>query len=181
MAVSQDVRPRPDAAPVAVSPRRSASDYVWAAVRISLGTIFMWAFLDKVFGLGHGTASAKSWLNGGSPTKGFLSHSTGAFSGFFTGLAGNVVIDWLFMLALVGIGTALLLGIGMRIAAASGVLLLVGMWAAVLPPENHIFMDDHIIYALVLIGLALVGAGKTAGLGGWWSRTKLVVRYPWLG
>jgi thiosulfate dehydrogenase (quinone) large subunit len=180
MAVSQNVRPRPDAAPAAVTPRRSASDYVWAAVRISLGTVFMWAFLDKLFGLGHETASAKAWLNGGSPTKGFLSHSTGMFSGLFKDLAGNTVIDWLFMLALVGLGTALILGIGMRIAAVAGVLLLVGMWAAVLPPQSHIFMDDHIIYALVLVGLVLVGAGKTVGLGGWWSNTTLVTRNPWL-
>jgi thiosulfate dehydrogenase [quinone] large subunit len=68
----------------------------------------------------------------------------------------------------------------MRIAAVSGVILLVMMWSAVLPPENHIFMDDHIIYALVIVGLALVGAGRTWGFGNWWSRTALVQRYPWL-
>lgn len=181
MAITQKVRPRPEATPAAVAPHRGAVEYVWAAVRISLGTIFVWAFLDKLFGLGHETASKGAWINGGSPTKGFLSHSTGAFSGFYKDLAGNTVINWLFMLALVGIGTALLLGIGMRIAAASGALLMVMMWSAVLPPENHIFMDDHLIYAMVLVGLALVGAGRTVGLGGWWSQTKLVVRYPWLG
>jgi thiosulfate dehydrogenase [quinone] large subunit len=41
-------------------------------------------------------------------------------------------------------------------------------------------MDDHIIYALVLIGLALVGAGNTLGLGRWWAQTALVERFSWL-
>ena len=41
-------------------------------------------------------------------------------------------------------------------------------------------MDDHVIYALVLVGLALVGAGNTLGLGRWWSQTGLVQRHGWL-
>jgi thiosulfate dehydrogenase [quinone] large subunit len=159
---------------------RRPVDYVWALTRISIGFVFAWAFVDKAFGLGHDTASAKAWIHGGSPTTGFLSHSTGPFSGAFTAMAGNTVIDWLFMLALLGLGVALLLGIGMRIAAVAGSLLLVGMWAAALPPANNVFMDDHLIYALVLVGLALVGAGATLGLGSRWSRTPLVTRNPWL-
>ena len=51
------------------------------------------------------------------------------------------------MLGLLGIGVALILGIGMRVAAVAGALLLVLMWTAVLPPENNPFMDDHLIYA----------------------------------
>lgn len=41
-------------------------------------------------------------------------------------------------------------------------------------------MGNHIIYALVLIGLALVSAGNTLGLGRWWTQTALVRRFPWL-
>jgi len=48
----------------------------------------------------------------------------------------------------------------------------------VLPPENNPILDDHIIYALVLIGLALVKAGDTLGLGAMWERTALVRRFP---
>jgi len=42
------------------------------------------------------------------------------------------------------------------------------------------FDDNHIIYALLLLGLALVGAVNTLGLGRWWTRTKLVRRFTWL-
>ncbi|HEY7487186.1 MAG TPA: DoxX family membrane protein [Streptosporangiaceae bacterium] len=156
-----------------------AAAYVWAVTRLALGWVFLWAFLDKLFGLGHETTSAQAWLNGGSPTKGFLSHgATGPFESFYHNIAGATWADWLFMLGLAGIGAALLLGIGMRIAAAAGVVLLVMMWSVVLPPENNLFMDDHLIYALVLVGLALVSAGDTLGFGRWWGNTRLVRTYP---
>ena len=88
--------------------------------------------------------------------------------------------DWLFMLGLLGLGTALLLGIGMRIAAVCGALLYLLMWTAVLPPETNPIVDDHIIGALVLIGLALAHAGDTLGLGRWWKAQPIVLINPWL-
>ena len=84
------------------------------------------------------------------------------------------------MAALLGIGIALILGIGMRIASGAGALLLVLMWTAVLPPENNPFMDDHLIYAAVLVALALMGAGNVLGLGRRWASSPLVRRNPWL-
>ena len=46
--------------------------YAVALTRILLGFVFLWAFLDKTFGLGYATEPAKAWINGGSPTTGFL-------------------------------------------------------------------------------------------------------------
>ena len=170
---------RAEAAGRALS-REVAARCTWAAARLALGSIFLWAFLDKFFGLGHETASADSVLNGGNPTKGFLSGSVGPFSGIYHEIAGNVVVNVLFMAGLAAIGVALLSGVAMRFAAAAGALMMVLMWSASLPPANHVFMDDHIVYAIVLIGLALVKAGDTLGLGRRWSRSKLVQRLPWL-
>src|SRR5690348_5433065 len=57
-----------------------ATRYVLAMLRIALGWIFLWAFLDKLFGLGHETTEKAAWINGGSPTKGFLANAaTGPF------------------------------------------------------------------------------------------------------
>jgi thiosulfate dehydrogenase [quinone] large subunit len=143
--------------------------------------VFLWAFLDKVFGLGHETASKAAWIHDGHPTAGFLKFAAaGPFKGFYNSFAGAAWADWLFMLGLVSIGVALILGIGMRIAAISGSALLVMMWSAVLPPENNVFMDDHLIYAGVLVGLALTAAGTTLGLGRWWANTPLARKAPWL-
>jgi thiosulfate dehydrogenase (quinone) large subunit len=157
----------------------AAVRYVWAVARISLGWIFLWAFLDKTFGLGHETPAANAWIDGGHPTQGFLAKAAaGPFQGLYNDLAGHAIVDWLFMLGLLGIGTALILGIGMRIAAGAGALMMVMMWAAVLPPENNLFLDDHLVYALLLVGLALVNAGDTLGLGRQWGRTGLVQNLP---
>ncbi|MBW8483433.1 hypothetical protein [Actinomadura parmotrematis] len=153
--------------------------YTWAAARLALAWVFLWAFLDKTFGLGHATPKAQAWIDGGSPTKGFLAHSaTGPFKGFYTGIAGAAWADALFMVGLAAIGLALLLGVGLRVAAGAGALLLVMMWSVVLPPESNPFMDDHLIYAIVLVGLALVRAGDTLGLGRWWAGTALGRRFP---
>ena len=46
--------------------------YIWALPRFSLGWIFLWAFVDKLFGLGFATESGKGWIDGGSPIFGFL-------------------------------------------------------------------------------------------------------------
>lgn len=152
-------------------------DYLWALLRLGMGWIFLWAFLDKVFGLGFATVADKSWLLGNSPTYGFLTFATkGPFASFYQSLAGSGIIDWLFMLGLLFIGLALILGIGIKIAGYSGALMLFLMWTAVLPPEHNPFLDEHIIYALLLILLTKVSSSKL-GLGKWWSNTKLVKRF----
>src|SRR5690242_13255353 len=73
---------------------------VLAVLRIMFGFIFLWAFLDKMFGLGFATPAAKAWINGGSPTKGYLSSSEGPFAGFYHAIAGNGFVNVLFMLGL---------------------------------------------------------------------------------
>jgi thiosulfate dehydrogenase (quinone) large subunit len=85
------------------------------------------------------------------------------------------------MLGLLAIGVALILGVGLRIAAIAGTLMLVLMWAAEWPlaqftssgaasGSSHPFMDYHLIYALSMIVLAVIGAGSYFGLGSWWTR-----------
>ncbi len=177
-----------------VEPAESAGEshvarYVWAVGRLSIGFVFLWAFFDKLLALGYATGTDRdtgaidrfgdaAWINGGSPTTGFLSGVTGPFKGWFEPMAGAAWADWLFMIGLLAIGVALILGIGMRIAAASGALLLVFMWMASLPLDNNPFMDDHLVYAVVLIGLAVVHAGDTLGIGRVWAHTQLVRRHP---
>ena len=171
----------PAGATVTESRSSKATRYTLAGLRLALGWVFLWAFIDKMFGLGLATAEKNAWINGGSPTKGFLGNAVaGPFEGVYHSIAGAVWADWLFMIGLAAIGTALVLGIGMRLAAAAGSLLLVLMWTAVLPPENNPFMDDHLIYAGVLAVLALTAAGETLGLGKVWARLPLVQRLPWL-
>lgn len=159
---------------------RLRKEYLWALLRISLGWIFLWAFIDKLFGLGYATKPENAWLLGISPTTGFLSHTTGPFASFYQSIAGSALVDWLFMLGLLLIGLAFLLGIGMRIASAAGALLMLLMFTAVLPIANNPFLDEHIIYFILFLLLPRVNAGETLGLGKRWKATHLVRSHPLL-
>lgn len=148
-------------------------------IRISLGWIFLWPFLDKLFGLGFTTPKESAWIFGGSPTNGFLLFATkGPFAAIFQGMANYSFVDWFFMIGLLLIGLALILGVSTRIAAYSGTAMLILMWLAVLPPEHNPFMDEHIIYSLTLLALVYLKAGNYLGLGEKWRKTKLVKNYP---
>ncbi len=163
-----------------------------AVLRVAFGLTFLWAFFDKLLALGFATGvnsetgavdrfGPDAWINGGSPTFGFLSFGVPAdnpFKEFFSGLAGDAWVDWLFMVGLLGIGLALTFGIGMRLAAGAGALLYLLMWAASLPLENNPVIDDHIIGAIAVVVLATTLAGDTWGLGKRWANSKLVRRYP---
>ena len=160
-----------------------------AVLRIGFGLTFLWAFLDKLLALGFSTGrgdtgvvdrfGAAAWVNGGSPTEGFLKFgAAGPFKGFYNSIGGAAWADWAFMLGLLGIGLALALGIGMRIAAVAGTVLYVMMWTVALPPANNPVLDDHLLGAVTMIVLGLTLAGDTFGAGRKWSRLPLVQRLP---
>lgn len=174
----------------AVKPSKAA--YVWALTRISLGFTFLWAFFDKLWGLGFATCRgedgsveylcSRAWVEGGSPTTGFLKFGTegSPFESVFQSMAGNAFWDWLFMIGLLGIGIALTFGIGMMIAGYTGALLMMLMYLAAFQPENNPIVDDHLVYALVIFGLYKANDDQVWGLGSWWAKQDLVKRYPFL-
>ena len=164
---------------------RALGRWLLAVSRLSIGFVFLWAFLDKTFGWGYTTPSARSWINGGSPTKGFLSHvAAGPFVSTFHSLAGNLLVDWLFMLGLLAVGVAFMAGIALRPAALAGTLMLAMMWAAEWPPakigsagptmSTNPLVDYHVIYALVLLVIAWASSDPVFGLGNRWSQLPIV-------
>lgn len=154
------------------------------SARIALGAVFLWAFLDKLFGLGFATPAERAWINGGSPTRGYLGSSHGPLGEAFQAIAGHAVTDALFMLGLAAVGLALLLGVGTLVAAVSGSLMLAMMYLSHPPWDaegsNNPLVDDHVVYAVVLMAIAFAHAGRYVGLGRMWERTALVQRMPWL-
>jgi len=170
----------------------SAAAISLAVLRVSMGFVFLWAFLDKAFGLHYSTPSSKAWIHGGSPTKGFLtSVDVGPLQSWFHSIAGTWWADWLFMLGLLGVGLTLILGVLMYAGTTAGVALLGFMWLAEFPLAQHTsagvasgstnpFADYHYIYAVVLVVLALTGAARTWGLGRTWAAQPVIRRHPWL-
>lgn len=166
--------------------------HVFAGLRLLTGFVFLWAFFDKTFGWGYATPSGKGWIDGGSPTKGFLSGvAAGPMESTFHDWAGAGWANWLFMLGLLGIGLALVGGVALRLAAVAGTAMMALMWIAEWPPAKALsdgspsmstnpFADYHLIYAVVLIALAVASAGTTWGLGNAWAKLPLVRDHAWL-
>lgn len=169
----------------------SSAGKALAVLRITTGFVFLWAFLDKMFGLHYSTPSSKAWIHGGSPTKGFLSSvQVGPLRSTFHSMAGDSWVNWLFMLGLLGIGVALMTGIALRVAAVSGVAVLAMMWLAEFPLAQHShvgapsgstnpLIDYHVIYAIALVVVAATYAGNTWGFGRFWARLPFVSRHRW--
>ncbi|MFE1644288.1 DoxX family protein [Microbacterium sp. P01] len=159
----------------------------WLAVlRLSTGFIFLWAFLDKTFGLGYSTPPERAWISGGMPSQGFLNSDAvvGPLKPFFAAIASPAT-DILFMLAMLAIGVAVTLGVGLRVSAAAGTLVMVAMYLAEWPfgpnaASTNPLVDYHIIYALALIVAATLAAGDTWGFGKSWKKLSLVQRNHWL-
>lgn len=149
-------------------------------LRIVMGWMMLWPFIDKLWGVKGGME--KAWINGNSPTTGFLTNAPhGPFADIFHAMAGSGFVDWIFMAGLLLIGLSLILGIGVRVAGYSGALMMLLLWSAVLPPEHNPIIDDHIVYMLVFLYFALTPVvGEVLGLGKWWSKTSLVKKHSWM-
>ncbi|MHA7210145.1 DoxX family protein [Arthrobacter sp. MDT1-65] len=168
------------------APSNGGSRRVLAVLRLATGFIFLWAFLDKTFGLGFATPATRAWVTGGTPSQGFLLSDgvTGPLKGLFTTIA-SPASDVLFQLSMLGVGAAVMLGVGLRVSAVVGSFLMVMMYLAEWPfaanaASTNPLVDYHIVYALTLILLAALHAGDTWGAGRPWKRLPIVRRMPWL-
>jgi thiosulfate dehydrogenase [quinone] large subunit len=157
-----------------------------ALLRLATGFIFLWAFLDKAFGLGFSTPSERAWINGGGPSQGFLNSEgvTGPLKSSFASIA-SLASDVLFMIGMIGIGVAVMVGIGLRVSAVAGAVILLLMHLAEWPytanaGSTNPLVDHHLIYALALIVIAALSAGDTWGVGRAWKRLGIVQKMPWL-
>lgn len=166
--------------------RPAAGRRALAVLRLATGFIFLWAFLDKTFGLGFSTPTERAWINGGTPSQGFLKGDAvvGPLKPLFAAIA-SPASDVLFMLGMLGIGIAVMVGVGLRVSAVAGTVILVLMYLAEWPfganaASTNPVVDYHIIYALALIVIAALSAGDTWGAGRLWKQLSLVQRMPWL-
>jgi thiosulfate dehydrogenase [quinone] large subunit len=168
---------------------RSAA-YSAALLRISLGLVYLWAFISQAFGISYtNTAPAvagqktsygwhfssnpdNGWISSGfshSPTAGYVNKTHGPLA-FIPQNLSTGLDDLFWMVAIGGLGIALTLGILMNIAGIGGFLLNVILWFSTFPPSSNPIVDGtHTIYALVLLLLMFLHAGNKWGFGRWWS------------
>ena len=132
-------------------------------LRIILGFIWLWAFLDKLIGLGFSTSPDKSWLAGNSPTLGFLKfgiNPDSPFAPIYAELAKySTLLDPFYMAMLLFVGISLLTGVMVRFGSIFGILFVLSIYFSVIPLANNPIIDDHIIYAVIFLMLIFTNAG----------------------
>lgn len=144
--------------------------------RIVIGIIFLWAGLEKLLASGAEGFSAAGFLqfgtNGtlgwpfvsGEVAQGTVFNPT---HGFWASLAANTtlmpVVNILVVAGQIGIGLGLILGLFTRFSALMGTLMMIFFFFAAWEFEFGI-VNQHLTYAVVTFGLAVVGAGNYLGL-----------------
>ena len=142
-------------------------------LRLLMGWIFLWAGFDKAIN--------------GFTAEGFLLHATsGPLKDWFTSLGGDAttlsVIDPLVTYGQILMGTAIALGIAMRLALFFAAVQMFLFYIAQFPPEHDLFVDYYIVYIVVYLMLGALGAGRIMGLDRYierlpWVRTRPRLRY----
>jgi thiosulfate dehydrogenase [quinone] large subunit len=147
-------------------------------LRISLGWVFLFAAIRQI--------PDPDWS-----AIGFLSGAK-TFPGLFEFFASpailpviNILVPWGHLL----IGISLILGLFTRIGAVAGALLMIMYYLPRLDfpmvGENNFIVEYHLVYAVVLVYLAAVHAGRVIGLDQWAGELPQVQaflqRHPRLG
>lgn len=142
-------------------------------LRLALGWLMFYAGITKVI---DPAWSAAGYLKGAN-----------TFPGFYQWiLAPGIlpVVDFINEWGLVLLGLSLILGVGVRLSSTLGAALMLLYYFPALkfpyPNPHSYIVDEHIIYALVLLFFAVVRAGRVWGLENWCSNLPICSRFPWL-
>jgi thiosulfate dehydrogenase [quinone] large subunit len=164
---------------------------VLGILRIAMGFVFLWPFLDKMFGLRFATAPENSWLAGASPTKGFLQlygvNQNSPFAFIFSDTLGSMyqLVDIAYMAMLLFAGVGLMTGVFVRLSSLSTIIFMASIYlsAWIINPAEGVaiynpLIDEHIIYILILAFFLIKPVGNYLGLGERWSSLSFVEKYP---
>ena len=147
-------------------------------LRLSMGWLMFYAGITKIL---DPQWSAAGYLKGAK-----------AFPGFFQWFLDpsvlpvvNFINEW----GLTLLGISLILGVFVRLSSILGVLLMMLYYFPILdwpyPNPHSYIVDEHIIYTVVLLYFAAVGAGRVWGLENWCAGLPVCRNIPklrnWLG
>lgn len=149
-----------------------------AITRIILGLMCIYGFLDKMFGLRVSTPQA-AFINGGSPTHGYIAHAADGPLGFLFEPLANVpmFMDIIIMTSLLLLGISLTLGIGRKLGCVLGAVMMFLFYISSFPIAEHPFLDMHLIYVFLLLAFYHTNAYSVLGLEDLWKGTSIVKRF----
>ena len=148
------------------------------SLRVGIGWLMFYAGITKIL---NPAWSAAGYLAGAKTFTGF--YQWASQPGILPVI--NFINEWgLFLL-----GISLMLGIGVRLSSVLGAALMLLYYFPLLdfpyPTPHSFIVDEHIIYALVLLLFAAMRAGRVWGLETWCSRLPVCAAFPrlrnWLG
>lgn len=154
--------------------------FIFGIQRFMIGFMLFWGFLDKMFGLGFPTEPGSGFIDGGSPTEGFLIYaSNGTFGWLFEPMIDiSGFIDIVILVTMFGLGICMILGICKKLSSIGGILMFFIFYLAVYPISDDPVFDYHLIYILALLGVLFTDSCTSVGFGRWWKETGLVKRFP---
>lgn len=134
-------------------------------LRVSMGWVYLYA-------------GSKLLLNPSNSAAGYLQGAK-TFTGIYHWLAGSDIVSVITFInewALFLLGVSLVLGIFVRWSSILGAILMLLFYFPVLQfpyiGTTSFIIDEHIVYALVLILLGALGAGHIWGLDKFFSKSK---------
>jgi thiosulfate dehydrogenase [quinone] large subunit len=164
---------------------------IFGILRIAMGFVFFWPFLDKMFGLGFATTPENAWIAGASPTQGFLQfygvNQNSPFAFLFADGLGSIYqfVDIVYMGMLLFAGLGLMTGIFVRLSSISTMIFVASVYlsAWIINPAAgtsvyNPLIDEHIIYFLILGLFLIVPVGNYLGFGKKWSELSFVKKFP---
>jgi thiosulfate dehydrogenase [quinone] large subunit len=140
--------------------------------RLAMAWTFLYAASHQVFVPGWSVA-------------GFLD-STKTFHSFYTHLTGPGIAAILTFLVEYGhllIGLSLLTGLMVRVSASFGIILMLVYWTAhmdfpYISDSTNFLIDEHVVYAGVLVFLIVKSAGHVWGLDGLIEKSGWLKTHP---
>ncbi len=147
-------------------------------LRLSLGWIFLYAGFTKVT---NPAWTAEGFLKG--------SQTFPDLYKLFTEPSLLPTVNFLNEWGQLLLGISLIVGIGVRLSSILGVILMVLYYLPQLTfpyvGKTAYIVDDHVIFALVLIYFAVIKAGRVYGLEEWCSNLPICKKIPkirsWFG
>ncbi len=144
-------------------------------LRIAFGCLFLYAAYEKL-------SAEPAWS-----AAGYLTHAQ-TFSSFYAWLASDgiiTVVNFLVAFGQLALGIALILGLFTRLAGFLGAVMMALFYFPILiglhPNEHSLIVDEHVIYALGLLLVASLRAGRYWGLDRWikpwYDRNRLATKF----
>lgn len=147
-------------------------------LRLAMGWLFLYAGVTKI-------------INPEWSAAGYLKTAK-TFPGFFQALLDPAILPFINFInewGLTLLGISLILGVFVRLSSWLGAALMLLYYFPILdfpyPNPHSYIVDEHIIYALMLVFFAAIRAGRVWGLENWCANLPLCRRFPrlrqWLG